>query len=141
MGWHRDLLVGFDLETTGTDPLTARIVTAAVTEVRDGEPVRHREWLVDPGVPIPEEATAVHGISTDRAAADGRPAVEAVAEIADALAGHWAAGVPVVVYNAPFYPRTPHASQVPRLAGRARDLLRLEPVDRALAPSCPTGVL
>ncbi|WP_405721539.1 exonuclease domain-containing protein [Streptomyces sp. NBC_01537] len=102
MGWHRDLLVGFDLETTGTDPLTARIVTAAVTEVRDGEPVRHREWLVDPGVPIPEEATAVHGISTDRAAADGRSAVEAVAEIADALAAHWAAGVPVVVYNAPF---------------------------------------
>jgi DNA polymerase-3 subunit epsilon len=102
MGWHRDLLVGFDLETTGTDPLTARIVTAAVTEVRDGDPVHHREWLVDPGVPIPEEATAVHGITTARAVADGRPAAGAVAEIADALAAHWAAGVPVVVYNAPF---------------------------------------
>ena len=35
MGWHRELLIGFDLETTGTDPREARIVTAAVIEVRD----------------------------------------------------------------------------------------------------------
>ena len=29
--WHRGVIVGFDLETTGTDPVTARIVTAALT--------------------------------------------------------------------------------------------------------------
>jgi DNA polymerase-3 subunit epsilon len=102
MAWHEDLLVGFDLETTGTDPRQARIVTAAVTEVKGGEPVRHREWLADPGVPIPAETTAIHGVSTERAAAQGRPAPEVAAEIADALRGYWAASVPVVVYNAPF---------------------------------------
>jgi DNA polymerase-3 subunit epsilon len=102
MAWHEDLLVGFDLETTGTDPRRARIVTAAVTEVKSGEPVRHRAWLADPGVPIPAETTAIHGVSTQRAAAEGRPAPEVVAEVADAVRGHWAAGVPVVVYNAPF---------------------------------------
>ncbi|MCL2554746.1 MAG: 3'-5' exonuclease [Actinomycetia bacterium] len=102
MAWHEDLLVGFDLETTGTDPRQARIVTAAVTEVKSGEPVRHRAWLADPGVPIPAETTAIHGVSTQRAAAEGRPAPEVVAEVADAVRGHWAAGVPVVVYNAPF---------------------------------------
>jgi DNA polymerase-3 subunit epsilon len=102
MGWHEELLVGFDLETTGTDPREARIVTAAVTEVKSGEPVRHRAWLANPGVPIPAETTAIHGITTERAAAHGRPAAEVVAEIADALRGYWAAGVPVVVYNAPF---------------------------------------
>ncbi|WP_420802513.1 hypothetical protein [Streptomyces cavernae] len=32
MGGHRELLIGFDLETTGTDPREAHIVTAAVTE-------------------------------------------------------------------------------------------------------------
>ncbi|WP_405610130.1 MULTISPECIES: hypothetical protein [unclassified Streptomyces] len=36
MGWHGEPLVGFDLETTGTEPLEARIVTAAVIAVRDG---------------------------------------------------------------------------------------------------------
>ncbi|GAA1123251.1 hypothetical protein GCM10009577_53100 [Streptomyces javensis] len=141
MGWHRGLLIGFDLETTGTDPRTARIVTAAVVEVRGGEPVGRREWLADPQVPIPEDAVAVHGITGERAAAEGRPAREVVEEVAEVLVAHWRAGAPVVAYNAAFYPRTPHASQVSRLAGRARDLLRLEPVDRALAPSCPTGVL
>ncbi|WP_335984346.1 MULTISPECIES: exonuclease domain-containing protein [Streptomycetaceae] len=102
MAWHEDLLVGFDLETTGTDPRQARIVTAAVTEVKAGEPVRHRGWLADPGVPIPAETTAIHGVSTERATAEGRPAAEVVAEVADALRGYWAARVPVVVYNAPF---------------------------------------
>jgi DNA polymerase III subunit epsilon len=102
MAWHRELLVGFDLETTGTDPFSSRIVTAAVTEVKDEEPVRRREWLVDPGIPIPAEATAVHGITTEHAAEYGSPAPEAADQIAEALAGYWAKGVPVIVYNAPF---------------------------------------
>lgn len=102
MAWHEELLVGFDLETTGTDPRQARIVTAAVTEVKAGEPVRHRAWLANPGVTIPPETTAIHGVSTERAAAHGRPAAEVVAEVADAVRGYWAARVPVVVYNAPF---------------------------------------
>ncbi|MEU8570473.1 exonuclease domain-containing protein [Streptomyces pathocidini] len=102
MGWHRELLVGFDLETTGTDPAEARIVTAAVIEAVGGEPARRREWLADPGVPIPEEAAAIHGVTTERAAAEGRPAREVVEEIAAALAGYWTAGVPVVAYNAAF---------------------------------------
>jgi len=72
MAWHEDLLVGFDLETTGTDPRQARIVTAAVTEVKGGEPVRHRAWLANPGVPIPAETTAIHGVSTEQAAAERR---------------------------------------------------------------------
>jgi DNA polymerase-3 subunit epsilon len=102
MGWHRELLVGFDLETTGTDPFSSRIVTAAVTEVKDGEPVRRGEWLVDPGISIPAEATAVHRITTEHAVAYGSPAAEATDQIAGALTGYWAKGVPVVVYNAPF---------------------------------------
>lgn len=69
MAWYRELLVGFDLETTGTDPREARIVTAAVIEVRDGQVLGHREWLADPGVEIPADAVAVHGISNERAAA------------------------------------------------------------------------
>jgi DNA polymerase-3 subunit epsilon len=102
MGWHTEPLVGFDLETTGTDPATARIVTAAVTEAKAGEPVAHRSWLVDPGVPIPPDAARIHGITTERARSAGRPAREAVAEIAEALAGYWADGVPVVAYNASY---------------------------------------
>ncbi|MGS2591145.1 exonuclease domain-containing protein [Streptomyces hebeiensis] len=102
MTWHGEPLAGFDLETTGTDPLEARIVSAAVIEVRGDEVIRRRSWLADPGVRIPEQASAVHGISSERAAAEGRPAREVAGEIAGVLAGCWARGVPVVAYNAPF---------------------------------------
>ncbi|GLF97829.1 3'-5' exonuclease [Streptomyces yaizuensis] len=102
MAWHGEPLVGFDLETTGTDPREARIVTAAVVEVRLGQPEHRRTWLADPGIRIPEQASAIHGISSERARAEGRPAREVADEIADELCGHWSRGVPVVAYNAAF---------------------------------------
>ncbi|WP_299540103.1 3'-5' exonuclease [uncultured Streptomyces sp.] len=104
MSWHREPLVGFDLETTGTEPLEARIVTAAVVTVGDGtgEPVGARAWLADPGIRIPAQASAIHGISSERAAAEGRPVAEVADEVADTLVAHWRDGVPVVAYNAAF---------------------------------------
>ncbi|MFF3686403.1 3'-5' exonuclease [Streptomyces sp. NPDC002187] len=102
MAWHREPLVGFDLETTGTDPLDARIVTAAVVGLRAGGPVRRRTWMADPGIRIPAQASAIHGISSERAAAEGRPAPEVADEVAETLTGYWAQGVPVVAYNAAF---------------------------------------
>ncbi|WP_371655309.1 MULTISPECIES: 3'-5' exonuclease [unclassified Streptomyces] len=102
MGWHREPLVGFDLETTGTDPLEARIVTAAIVGVKDGEAVRQRNWLADPGIRIPAQASAIHGISNERAASEGRPVREVADEIAETITGYWAQGVPVVAYNAAF---------------------------------------
>ncbi len=62
-------LVFFDLETTGTDIAKDRIVQIAVLKLHPdgGEDVKTR--LVNPGMPIPAEATAVHHI-TDDAVAD-----------------------------------------------------------------------
>ena len=103
--WHEGTLVGFDLETTGTDPLTARTVTAAVVAVRaDGttDAAASRRWLIDPGVPIPAQATAVHGITTEQAREHGLPVGEAIAEIAGALQRAWASGRPIVVFNAAY---------------------------------------
>ncbi|PRH79121.1 DNA polymerase III subunit epsilon [Streptomyces solincola] len=102
MSWHGETLVGFDLETTGTEPREARIVTAAVVEVRGGQVTGRREWLADPGVRIPAQATAIHGISSERAAAEGSPARQVAGELADVLTAHWRRGTPVVAYNAAF---------------------------------------
>ena len=59
----------FDLETTGTDPHTDRVVEIAVllAEPHAGRWRVLSRWdsLVHPGRFIPEEATAVHGISDD----------------------------------------------------------------------------
>ncbi|MFJ6796750.1 exonuclease domain-containing protein [Streptomyces sp. NPDC091268] len=100
--WHGGALIGFDLETTGTEPEESRIVTAAVVEVRGGEVRERRGWLADPGIRIPEQASAIHGISTERAVAEGRPAREVADEVAAELVRHWRRGAVVVAYNAAF---------------------------------------
>ena len=93
----------FDLETTGIDTATCRIVTAHVGVLDEaGYPIRGTDWLVDPGVEIPAQATAVHKITTEHAREHGRPPAEAIAEIVAALAGMLEAGLPVVVYDAPY---------------------------------------
>jgi DNA polymerase-3 subunit epsilon len=99
--WHA--LGVFDLETTGIDVETARIVSAHVGLIDvTGASVAAGSWLADPGVPIPEQAAAVHGITTERARAEGRPAGVVVAEIIAAVEAVFARGIPLVVYNAPY---------------------------------------
>ncbi|SDL78064.1 exonuclease domain-containing protein [Streptomyces wuyuanensis] len=101
MTWHREPLVAFDLETTGTDVETDRIVTAAVVRLEpDGAVSAERTWLLDPGVVIPEQASAIHGISTDRAREHGVPASTAIEEITRAVAEVLRSGTPLVVMNA-----------------------------------------
>jgi DNA polymerase-3 subunit epsilon len=102
MSWHMRRLAAFDVETTGIDPQHDRIVTAAVSLVGDGRPPESYAWLVDPGVEIPAGATAVHGITTEHARAEGAPAYEAVAEITALLADQLRQGVPVIAFNARF---------------------------------------
>jgi exodeoxyribonuclease X len=52
-----------DTETTGLDPLTDRVVSVAGVWVRPGQGALRRESvLVNPGIPIPPEASAIHHI-------------------------------------------------------------------------------
>lgn len=98
-----DRLGVFDLETTGVDVETARVVTACIAVLgADGEVLERWDWMADPGVEIPEAASAVHGISTERARAEGRASELVVAEITQTLRTLFGLGIPVVVYNAPY---------------------------------------
>ncbi|WP_228988923.1 3'-5' exonuclease [Streptomyces sp. DH8] len=101
MSWLSGTLTAFDLETTGTDVESDRIVAAAVVRLEaDGSLPEERTWLLDPGVAIPEEASAIHGISTERAREHGLPAAPAIEEIAGAVAEGLRSGTPLVVMNA-----------------------------------------
>jgi DNA polymerase-3 subunit epsilon len=93
----------FDLETTGVDVTNDRIVTAHVGVLdRHGREIAARDWLADPGIPIPDGAAAVHGISTEHARAHGRPTAEVVAEVSSALRMLFSQGMPIVAYNASY---------------------------------------
>ena len=98
MTWLDAPMVGFDTETTGISPTTDRIVTAAII-TRTGDAVSPRTWLIDPGIPIPERAIEVHGISNEHARAHGVQPADALEEIAAILASAMAAGIPVVGFN------------------------------------------
>lgn len=100
--WWEGPLVGFDLETTGPDPETARIVTACVVRDVPGERPTVASWLADPGVDIPDGAAAVHGITTEHARAQGMDAADVVAQLLAVLAGNLAEGTPLVAFNAAF---------------------------------------
>lgn len=100
--WHLGRLAGFDTETTGVDVETDRIVTACIVEVGGEHPALPANWLLNPGVDIPEAASAVHGISTEKAKTDGQDAAEGITEIVAALTQIALAGTPLVIMNAPF---------------------------------------
>lgn len=100
--WHTLPRAAFDLETTGRDPLDARIVTASIVVVNGRSEILHtKEWLVNPGVPIPVEASEIHGIYTAQAQAEGADAATAVAEISAYLADLFQT-MPVMAFNAAY---------------------------------------
>jgi DNA polymerase III subunit epsilon len=98
--WYEGPLAAFDTETTGVDTDTDRIVTAALVSVGGGQDTEKRTWLADPGIDIPEQATAVHGITTEQARTDGAKAAAVVEEVTAAVTEALAAGTPLVVFNA-----------------------------------------
>ncbi|OAR27444.1 DNA polymerase III subunit epsilon [Streptomyces sp. ERV7] len=101
--WYEGPLAAFDTETTGVDVERDRLVSAALV-VQDGPGARPRatRWLVNPGIPVPPGATAVHGLTDEHLQLNGRWPAPVMEEVARALAEECAAGRPLVVMNAPF---------------------------------------
>lgn len=58
-------IIFFDLETTGTNILIDRIVEVSYIKVMPSGAETERTIRVNPGMPIPAEATAVHHITDD----------------------------------------------------------------------------
>lgn len=100
--WHQGPMLAFDSETSGTDLENDRIVSATVIEIYPHETPNATSWLLNPGIEIPAEAAAVHGITTERARAEGREPAAAIAEIAGRIRSAIDLQVPVVAYNACF---------------------------------------
>jgi DNA polymerase-3 subunit epsilon len=98
-------LLCFDLETTGVKPSEDRIVQAFLGLLGDdGEwlPGKTREWLINPGIPIPVGASDVHGYTTERIAEIGRTDIAvALEEIRQVIAVETTRN-PLVIFNASF---------------------------------------
>lgn len=99
MTWAHDPLLAIDTETTGVDPAEDRIVEMAAVRLDNGEVTLAWSTIVDPGVDVPDGAANVHGITTERAQAEGVAPADALRHLGELIAGHIG---PVVIYNARF---------------------------------------
>lgn len=100
--WWDGPLATLDTETTGTDVENDRIVTAILDVYDLSGRTASMPLMLDPGIEIPEAATAVHGITTEQAREEGTAPATALSRLASGLASVWAEGIPVVIYNAAF---------------------------------------
>jgi DNA polymerase-3 subunit epsilon len=90
----------FDLETTGVDVYGDAIVTAFIGLMdREGNLIERHEWLVDPGREIPTGASDIHGVTTEKAQAEGMDSKKAVFQIMQRLDIYDRKSIPIAGYN------------------------------------------
>ena len=94
--WERIPFAVIDFETTGRDPSADRIIEIGVVFFEEGGVKRRESFLVNPGIPVPEESRAVHGITDEEL--EGAPDFATIApRVLELLEGR----LPVA-YNADF---------------------------------------
>lgn len=100
--WLKVIAV-FDTETTGLDLQQSRIVTAALHLIDESGNVLAggKDWLINPGIPIPPEASRVHKVF-DADVKDAQDSKSGVGEILSSIQELFSQGIPVVAYNAPY---------------------------------------
>lgn len=97
--WAKVPMRGFDIETTGVDVANDRILTLVLLDLEPGQRPREHKWTINPGVPIPEGATAVHGITDAHVQAHGMDPGQALFEAAGLLAYGLGHRLPLVTMN------------------------------------------
>lgn len=116
------LRLALDTETTGTDPRKDRIVELAAVrfDALSGAVVDRFQAYVNPGIEVPQDAVAIHGLTTEFLA--DKPSFKEVA--AEFLA--FCAGAQGVAHNAPFDARFLEAelkrAKAPKLLATLADL-------------------
>ena len=102
MTWLDEPMLALDTETTSPDPETARVVQACVGRSSYPGDWRPLTMLVNPGVPIPAESTAVHHITDEDVQAEGVDPESALATVWQQLDRAASYRTPIVAHNAAF---------------------------------------
>lgn len=93
-------LAFIDVETTGLNPYSDRIVELSILKVHPDGRQEYHSRRINPGIPIPSEATAVHGI-TDEDIANEPKFRQYAKGIRDFLEGCDIAGFNVIGFDLP----------------------------------------
>lgn len=100
MQWHEGSLAVLDLEATGVDPRSARIIEVGLFRFEvDGTSSPIVDQLIDPGVDLPARITELTGIGSLELASMGKAPEEVLAATLSAIEAVVDEGVPIVIYN------------------------------------------
>lgn len=94
--YDKAMFIAFDTETTGLDPLSGRIVEIGAIKFDSRGIVARYDVLINPEMPMPEEAGKVNGITDEML--EGKPLIAAVFPDFFDFIGN---GI-LVAHNAPF---------------------------------------
>lgn len=138
--WSEGPFIAFDTESTGVDPKTARILQAAIVTDDPTGFIQEDDRIIyiDPGIEIPVEASAIHGLTRERLASlDALPSISGIPFIAHLLRCRAEVrGFPLVIYNATYdFPLLlAELSRIDGLTHCNKQPLILDPlvIDRAL---------
>ena len=93
-------LAFIDVETTGRNPYSDRIVELSILKINPDGNEKYKSHRINPGIPIPEETTAIHGI-TDADVAEEPPFQQYARSIRDFLEGCDISGFNVINFDLP----------------------------------------
>lgn len=102
MRWVDGQILGLDLETTSADPFAALPVSYSLALRRNERLISYISDYVDPGVPIPPDATEIHGITDEMVQRDGVEMASAMTVIIEKLRWAEAEGIPLTGMNLPY---------------------------------------
>lgn len=126
----RNFGIPFDLETTGVDPFEDRIVTAFIGLMDTaGDILQHKDYVVNPGVEIPQGAIDVHGITNEHVREHGGDPATAIGDILSIIQLECRQnGLPLIganiVYDITMLLAEARRHLSPEAAGAAEELLR-----------------
>ncbi len=100
MGWFDGPMLAFDTETTGVSVENDRIVSASLVNVVPERARLSDTVYINPGVPIPPGASAIHGITDEWITANGGDPLESLEAVVLVLAAVLSThDVPIVGHN------------------------------------------
>lgn len=98
-----DAICVWDSETGGVDITKDRIYTAyAMVRTINGETIKEKSWVIDPGEPINPAAAEINGLTDEYIQANGVPSRHGINEIYMFLSDARRDGIPIVGYNNAF---------------------------------------
>ncbi len=100
--WQEAAWTVLDFETSGTDLENDRAVQAAVVRIKPDGVEQAVSQIINPGVEIPQGAIDVHGITNERAKAEGADPAQIIPWVAGIIEAAWANGELVIACNASF---------------------------------------